>query len=438
MAAITVNLEEADEPVSETIKEYRKCGGGLRGAGLRGADSCPAPNEVINESHAALLSMVWARQAAIEQLEGLDFEVDTEGRDVILRFIKNGEPFNIGRQDTRCETDKDYCGALGEPAWNPAGVGSIATLTTWTTKMCCPSFSLPSGHSAVGGFCPGAVQSVVPEREWEATYRQALHFMGQPARGPFDIASTICQHCYAAHGKYGTGGVQVAQLMRGIWVRAAVADHSFVEVMDWAVKNANYKLAGNKNLPKEVSGQKYFRIHDSGDFESFEYLRAWFEVIRKNPDVLFWAPTRTWSRPSGKGGQYDRWIQEIGEKCPDNLVMRPSAFVINSPVPDFPGKWAAGTTVIASANNRGMRDDLEAIKENYLEEHFERSRTPEGRAKRARAPGGPDGRYDWDCPAYQEDAGKHRCRDAVNMDGEKCCRVCWDSPKLRVNYTLHA
>lgn len=35
-----------------------------------------------------------------------------------------------------------------------------------------------------------------------------------------------------------------------------------------------------------------FRIHADGDFFSFEYTRAWAEVIRANPDIQFWVYTR--------------------------------------------------------------------------------------------------------------------------------------------------
>jgi len=49
-----------------------------------------------------------------------------------------------------------------------------------------------------------------------------------------------------------------------------------------------------------------------------------------------------------------------------------------------------------------------------------------------------DPRFTWECPAYLEAAGKHRCRDAVDIDGTPCCRVCWTHPDEVVNYTLHA
>ena len=41
------------------------------------------------------------------------------------------------------------------------------------------------------------------------------------------------------------------------------------------------------------NAEKLFRIHWDGDFFSLEYARAWAFVIRMNPDVQFWAYTRS-------------------------------------------------------------------------------------------------------------------------------------------------
>lgn len=39
-------------------------------------------------------------------------------------------------------------------------------------------------------------------------------------------------------------------------------------------------------------GAKAVRVHDSGDFYSYEYLLAWFEIARANPDTRFYAYTK--------------------------------------------------------------------------------------------------------------------------------------------------
>ena len=40
------------------------------------------------------------------------------------------------------------------------------------------------------------------------------------------------------------------------------------------------------------SGGKAIRIHDSGDFFSYEYLLDWIDVARQNPQILFYAYTK--------------------------------------------------------------------------------------------------------------------------------------------------
>lgn len=41
---------------------------------------------------------------------------------------------------------------------------------------------------------------------------------------------------------------------------------------------------------------KAFRIHEDGDFFSVDYARAWAIVIRRHPDIQFWAYTRSYTR----------------------------------------------------------------------------------------------------------------------------------------------
>ena len=40
------------------------------------------------------------------------------------------------------------------------------------------------------------------------------------------------------------------------------------------------------------SGGKAIRIHDSGDFFTYEYLLDWIDVARQNPQILFYAYTK--------------------------------------------------------------------------------------------------------------------------------------------------
>lgn len=48
----------------------------------------------------------------------------------------------------------------------------------------------------------------------------------------------------------------------------------------------------------DATNSRTIRIHDSGDFFSPAYARAWTEVALARPDVKFWAYTRSWRIPA--------------------------------------------------------------------------------------------------------------------------------------------
>ena len=52
------------------------------------------------------------------------------------------------------------------------------------------------------------------------------------------------------------------------------------------------------------SGGKAVRIHDAGDFFSYEYLLDWLEVAKRNPKILFYAYTKqvSWLKKAEKSG----------------------------------------------------------------------------------------------------------------------------------------
>jgi hypothetical protein len=65
-------------------------------------------------------------------------------------------------------------------------------------------------------------------------------------------------------------------------VLAALSDGSFVKQMTAHIVTNRLKT---------------LRIHDSGDFFSPTYVRAWEETIKANPTVSFWAYTRSFNLP---------------------------------------------------------------------------------------------------------------------------------------------
>lgn len=340
--------------------------------------------DIINVTHAGLEQMLWLRRTVAEMLAGRSFGLVVQGRDV--RLVMDEPLPQI-------------------PAWNPPTQEGqrTASVLSWTTKMGCPSFSLPAGAVVMGGTCPGANagQTVVPVETLRARAREVRAVTGSPV----SLAQAICQHCYAEGGQYSTGGVQYAQLIRLAWTRAALADGSFVPTMVWAIDNANFKLAG------EPDGHRYFRIHDSGDLFSPDYFLAWKEIANQLPDITFWSPSRVWVSPTMRD-----LIGEVNAP-PTNLVVRPSSFHVNQPPPRTLGPgWARGATAYK---------DLLKPPGPMVEE-----------------PGRP---YDWDCQAYMTGNDKVTCRDALDPAGHRGCRACWkygygdflDSIGFEINYTLH-
>jgi hypothetical protein len=68
----------------------------------------------------------------------------------------------------------------------------------------------------------------------------------------------------------------------------------------------------NHVLPKKAG---VIRIHVAGDFFNFKYFLAWCKVARMNPDVLFYAYTKSLMF----------WVKgEASDLIPDNLVLTAS------------------------------------------------------------------------------------------------------------------
>ena len=120
------------------------------------------------------------------------------------------------------------------------------------------------------------------------------------------VAGSVCSSCYAMKGHYMYPDVK-AGLHRRL---DALHNPQWVEGM--------IKLVGHytdENNP-------YFRIHDSGDFQSVEHVLQWVEVARALPWVKMWAPTRETQMLTLARAMAGDW--------PDNLVIRVSAPMVGS------------------------------------------------------------------------------------------------------------
>jgi hypothetical protein len=249
-----------------------------------------------------------------------------------------------------------------------------SSLFTWTSKMSCPSFSIPAGPVENGGTCPASKQSSI---EKEGSYEKFSEPISEIPQGE----KFICSVCYAGKGRYLMyKSMSLGQVAKLHWVQKTLRSGTFARRMAEAIASLQDDDV-ERVLAQQAVSNRFFRIHDSGDFFSPEYYKAWVEVCHSLPMVRFWAPTRQWV--------YAKWRELFSNYPPPaNLSLRPSALFTSAAPPQIRG-MAAGST---SVNGR-MESPV------------------------------------WNCPAYEGDE-EHSCAAAG-------CRVCWSAPKKPVNYLTH-
>ena len=436
MSAIKPHLEQQDDP-SETPAERRysaqgtfeeKVNAAEDGSGL--GDAYPLPlkaHEALQASHSELLRLGYARKEVMAQLANHSITVEQR-----LHRDGTGEIVLVLNK------------AIAGPEWNRAGAGNMRNfdLLSWTQKMGTPSFSLPAGALAVGGTCPGASggQSIVPEEKLV----QDQEYVTRVTKLPVILPDATCQRCYATGGNYAYGSMALSQAVRAIWTKAAVADGTFVDVMSWAVEHADYMTEGRTiktgktktGEPKTITYDperfpgRYFRIHDSGDFFSKEYLKAWKKVANnfksESNRITFWAPSRIWATAWGV-----KTVDEVNSDANSNLIIRPSTYHINEYPPGNLGKgWAAWSECWA----KEVKDRLFTFS----------SRDATGKSGKAKAIDEKvEVPFDWDCQAYAVVDEAHSCRNARGpkthdeTGSDVGCRACWVNKKDTVNYTEH-
>jgi hypothetical protein len=275
------------------------------------------------------------------------------------------------------------------------------SLFTFTSKMSCASFSIAAGPLGESkGTCRAANLtkdamvkfSTDVEREGGFANSQFVAEVGHRNKSGVGEAPKksidadkvtgmyICDACYAGKGNYGRlDSVQIYQIARKAWVDITMREGTFVPQMVGAMRD----LLGNESLMgSNLASSGHFRIHDSGDWFSIEYMNAWFQICAAMHDVKFWAPSRMWVFPEFR--------QAMIAGKPANLTLRPSALVYGSLAPMVRG---------LSAGSTSSRESLM----NNVACH-------------------------WDCPAYLTREGS--CASAR-------CRTCWDRPEVPVNYKVH-
>lgn len=185
--------------------------------------------------------------------------------------------------------------------------------------------------------------------------------------------ASTCHKCYAKTGRYGTNVVKAAMQRRFDFVLQSLRDDngdSFVSTMVAEITRVYRKR------------EPVFRVHDSGDMFSPEYVRCWIRIAQALPHIRFWVPTREWIRP-----QMLPVLREL--HALPNVTVRPSALRRNDPAPVVEG-LGPGSAV-----------------------YDKQEQVPEGTNT---------------CPATG--SGEHSC-DAHG------CRRCWDRDEKPVAYLYH-
>jgi hypothetical protein len=160
------------------------------------------------------------------------------------------------------------------------------------------------------------------------------------------VPGSVCYDCYALKGCYVFKVVQDAQYRR----LAAIKNPLWVGAMAHLI---------NSKKPD------VFRWHDSGDVQDEEHLIKIFAVCKLTPSKRHWLPTR------------EAWIKAFLPECPDNLVIRFSAPMVNQPAP---ASWPNSSEVVEK---------------------------------------------DFNCPASLQD---NECKD---------CRMCWNPEIKTIKYHKH-
>lgn len=125
---------------------------------------------------------------------------------------------------------------------------------------------------------------------WSCPYARDCKIKVNRETGKFDTTGTKFR-CYAASAERFPG------VRESRW-------KNFEEVKELLKKKELIEI------PKDAT---HIRIHGSGDFFNQEYFDMWLEVCRRNPNVKFWAFTKS----------IQFWVNRIND-IPENLTLQAS------------------------------------------------------------------------------------------------------------------
>lgn len=94
---------------------------------------------------------------------------------------------------------------------------------------------------------------------------------------------------------------------------AKKAERLYPNVRPCRVKNlkASKRASFVEKVRQAAYGHKYFRIHESGDFYSVEYILKWYDIAKQSPDTIFYCYTK----------RDDLFTNELLKHRPINLII---------------------------------------------------------------------------------------------------------------------
>lgn len=140
-----------------------------------------------------------------------------------------------------------------------------------------------------------------------------------PAIVTCPFAGECKRFCYAKKGNYCFTHVKTKHEANRL---ASLAD-SFVDTV-------NLELISLRSKAKKKGLKLYIRIHDTGDFYDVAYIQKWKQIIEQNPDVEFYAYTKSWLLVEKHLGGIKNWVMipSEGGLLDSQLGNRPRAYVI--------------------------------------------------------------------------------------------------------------
>lgn len=152
-----------------------------------------------------------------------------------------------------------------------------------TSKMPCPSYSIPADRCKTGG-----------------KLRR--------------VNNSTCSDCYACKGFYNFPNV-----------------HERLEARYHSINNPQWVEA----MVTLITPHEYFRWHDSGDLQSLQHFKRIVQICRRTPGTTHWLPTRE--------PQIVKQYRKQGGTLPNNLIVRISAPMIDSDhYTHVPGCYGSG------------------------------------------------------------------------------------------------